>query len=184
MKRRLFIAVLLPDNIIKEIKYAIDRIDESVFSYGRPTPEENWHITVKFLGELDEEKIPQIISAMKKTSERYGNQKISIGLKHIDFNSPEKQMMWVHGDKASSETLGEMRESISKNLFELGIKVKDDFEKFTTHITLARFLRRPHKDIAVHEELGISFFVSEIHLMESIFKESGVEYKPLLNIAF
>lgn len=179
MKRRLFIAIPLPEQIQKEIQYALDRIDPEIFLAGREVEEKNWHITLNFLGDQDEEKIPQIISILKEAARERAYSKISVTLKHIDFESIEKRMMWVHGDKASSEGLGKIREYISHRLFDSHIHGKDEFDKFTIHITLMRFPRRPHKDVHIHEELGVSFPIEEIHLMESELSESGAEYTLL-----
>jgi len=179
MKRRLFIAIPLPEQIRKEIHYALDRIDPEIFLAGKEVEDKNWHITLNFLGEQDEEKIPQIISVLKEAAREGTYSKILVTLKHIDFESIEKRMMWVHGDKASSEGLGKIREYISHRLSDSHIHARDDFDKFTMHITLMRFPRRPHRDIHIHEELGVSFPVGEIDLMESELSESGAEYTLL-----
>jgi len=176
MKRRLFIAIPLPEHIKKEIQYALDRIDPEIFLAGKEVEDKNWHITLNFLGDQDEEKIPQIILILKEVAHERAYSKISVMLKHIDFESIEKRMMWVHGDKASSEALGKIKEYISHRLSDSHIHGKDEFDKFTMHITLMRFPRRPHKDIRIHEELGVSFSIEEINLMESELSESGAEY--------
>ncbi len=179
MKRRLFIAIPIPEHIKKEISYALDRVDPDIFSYGREEKEEQWHITLNFLGEQDEEKIPQIISILKEVARESIHSKISVMLKHIDFESIEKRMMWVHGDKSSSEELRKIKEYISHRLSDSHIHGSNDFEKFTIHITLMRFSRRPHKDVRIHEELGISFPIEEIDLMESELFPEGPEYTLL-----
>ncbi len=176
MKRRLFIAIPLPEDVKKEIRYALDRIDPEIFLTGREVREEHWHITLNFLGEQDEEKIPKIISIVKEVARGGVYAKTSLTLKHIDFESPDKRMVWVHGDKSSSEALGKIKEYISHRLSDQHVHGSNDFEKFIMHITLMRFPRRPHKDMRIHEELGISFHIEEINLMESELFPEGPEY--------
>lgn len=179
MKRRLFIAIPLQEDVKKEIHYALDRIDPEIFLTGKEVEEKNWHVTLNFLGEQDEEKIPQIISILKEVAHERAYSKISVTLKHIDFESPEKRMVWVHGDKSSSEALGKIREYIFHRLSDQHIHGSNDFEKFIMHITLMRFPRRPHKDVRIHEELGILFQIGEINLMESELFSEGPEYTVL-----
>lgn len=176
MKRRLFIAIPLSEHIKKEIQYALDRIDPEIFLAGKEVEDKNWHITLNFLGDQDEEKIPQIISILKEVARERAYSKISVTLKHIDFESPEKHMMWVYGDKSSSEELGKIKEYVSHRLSDSHIHGKNDFEKFIMHITLMRFPRRPHKDVRIHEALGISFLIEQIDLMESELFPEGPEY--------
>ena len=54
---RCFIALDLPVEIIKEIKKIQKELPEFI---GKKTESENLHLTLKFLGEVSEEKIKEI----------------------------------------------------------------------------------------------------------------------------
>jgi 2'-5' RNA ligase len=177
MKRRLFVAIPIPEQTRKEIQYALDRIDPDIFSYGRETEEGQWHITLNFFGEQEERIIPDVIAVIQEVKKMCAG--ISIVLKHIDFESGEKRMMWAHGDNSSSQKLGEIHEYIFHRLSERHVHVHGDFSRFTTHVTLMRFSRRPHKDVHIHEGLNISFPLVQIDLMESELSHEGPEYTIL-----
>ena len=60
---RTFISIDLPKRIQKEIKKLQDELPG--FEGGRTDPE-NLHLTLKFLGEIDEEKIGEVKNELKK----------------------------------------------------------------------------------------------------------------------
>ena len=53
---RVFISINLPESVKKEIK----KIQDSLPNFtGKKTEYENLHLTLKFLGEIDEENLPK-----------------------------------------------------------------------------------------------------------------------------
>lgn len=177
--KRLFIAIPLPDEVKKEIHYALDRIDHEIFSYGREVREDQWHITLSFLGDQDGKFISDVIVVIREAMQMFKDSRISITFKHIDFESVDKRMMWAHGTKESSEKLEKIKEYISHRLSDKHIHPQDSFQKFTLHTTLMRFSRRPPSDLRIHEEIEVSFPLEKIDLMESKLSHEGPDYTIL-----
>jgi 2'-5' RNA ligase len=65
-KIRCFIALELPLDFRKEIVKTQDLIRRKNFFTGKFTGKENLHLTLKFLGEIDENKVKEVKERLKK----------------------------------------------------------------------------------------------------------------------
>ena len=177
MKRRFFVAIPIPDEIKRELRYVLDWIDDGILSCGRMIPEEDWHITLKFLGEQDEENVPHIVTAIQNTAREYEEVRKDIGIPDVtyDENIPPR-MIWANGRKEDSVRLGSVRDAFDAQCVKNGIFRGDERKSFTTHITLVRFFRNPPKDAYVREPIEMFFTPKSIDLMESHLNRSGAEY--------
>ncbi len=174
MSKRLFTAVNLP----QEVKYAIEwKLNEMTkFFPGRVhlLPPENWHITVTFLGEQEEEKLPLIYQSVQKASERLIMPEIKLSKIHFGPSENNPRMIWVFGD---SPELAEAKKIFDKEL----AKAEIDFQRendFIPHITISRL----SDDVYFHmppQPLGESFKAETIDLMESVLKRPVAEYNIL-----
>ena len=63
---RIFIAIELPEDIKSKIFHASETLTNKNFFRGKFVEKKDLHLTLKFLGEIDEEKIEKIISRLKK----------------------------------------------------------------------------------------------------------------------
>jgi len=89
------------------------------------------HITVKFLGEVDEKKIPQVISAL--TALKFP--RIPIRGKHITVNNPTRpHTIWCAIE--SSDKCQDVFSAVETVLYPLGFP--RETRRFTPHATLAR----------------------------------------------
>ncbi len=139
---------------------------------------DNFHFTLKFLGDVEENKIEEIKELLKTID--FGN-KFSINIKKIGVfpNSQYVKVIW----------LGVEEDQQAKSLFQkveekLGKQFPQDFE-FTTHLTLARvkfvkdkerlleFLQQ-NKEVEVGETE-----VNKVILYESVLTPEGPKYSIL-----
>ncbi len=139
----------------------------------------SFHLTLAFLGEVEEEKIERIRSAME-----YGVGKVksfNIPLKGVgafpDTHRP--RVIWVHSEAAE---LYEIHSRLSDMLIESGIQHDS---RFTPHITLARVKKRVDLDGFFHKygdvEFG-EFEARELSLNSSTLTSTGPEYKKILGV--
>ena len=115
---RTFIAVELPENIknkIGELQAPLKRTNAFV-SWVKP---ENIHITLKFLGEVPEEKINEVFSATEKAL--VGTRKFTMSLKGMgafpDLRRP--RVIWVgagSGEKELSSLAERIEEEMMKKI--------------------------------------------------------------------
>ena len=181
MRRRIFIAVNLPEDIKK-----------SLWNYRLKWPElpcgwtkkENLHITLLFLGYVADEELLEVFEAAKNAAS--GQSPFSVNLKKICYGPPKKippRMIWAVGEK--NEALGSLQKDLEDSLVGLKALLEEKNRSYAPHITLGRIKtwewRRiePEERPEVEEEINLSFEASSIEVMESRLKRGGPEYTVL-----
>ena len=166
MLKRIFISIELPEIVKRKIKIIQDKIPLFI---GKKTEIENLHLTLKFLGEIDEEKI-EIIK--KKLSEvEFG--KINLEIEELGvFSESFVKIIWIHLGGCE-----ELQKKIDDSLE--GIFEKE--KRFMSHITIARLKNVRDKKEFLEKLRKIKFgrinlVVDSFYLMESILKSKGPEY--------
>jgi 2'-5' RNA ligase len=164
---RLFIAIDLPD----EQKSKVGSI-----CYGLPGTRwmeaEQIHLTLRFIGEVDDLSYDQIADAL---SEVRANP-FELRIKGIGHFPPRRtpRVLWLGLDK--SEPLLKLRSRIEAKLLRTGLA--SEGRKFSPHITIARFNHPPLDKVATFMA-GHSLFelppfrVKEFHLYSSFLTSGG-----------
>ena len=120
---RTFISIDLPKEVKKEIKNVQDSLPDFI---GKKTEFENLHLTLKFLGELDERKVDEVRKRLFSVKIRGFDAEIDgIGA----FSENFIRIVWLH--LKGAEQLQEAIDEVLKDLFE-----KE--RRFMSHITIAR----------------------------------------------
>lgn len=171
---RLFIAIELP----KELNEKMSEIKEKLKTEDAKTTltKEN-HLTLKFLGDVEDSKIDDVKEALKKVEfKSYKSKLNNIG---VFPNENYIKVIWV-GVKPEEETK-ELKKKVDSVLE--GFNFKDDFD-FHPHITLARvkFVKDKPKFKELIHSLKIEdseFEVKEFKLIKSELKPEGPEYTDL-----
>jgi 2'-5' RNA ligase len=162
MRRRIFIAINLPDEIKKQLA---DYQGKWLELPCRWTKKENLHITLEFLGYLADEELMELC---QKTRETTSVKKVfSVCLNKICYGPPKKippRMVWVTGEKIK----------------ELNI---------SPHITLGRIKTwqfrqiEPEERPEINEDINLTFEVKSIEIMEShLRRRGGPEYTVLESV--
>ncbi len=133
---RAFIAIELPDELIEKLGVIQDKLIEKSFKTGDiswPKPE-NIHLTLKFLGDIDPEKVEEIQTALQKAAEDIPPFQLSAGGigAFPDLKAP--RIIWV-GIK-ESEGLARLQKNIDARLVESGFEKEN--RPFQPHLTLCR----------------------------------------------
>jgi len=181
-KRRVFIAVNLPDRAKKRlIKIQSGWAGLPVRLTGR----ENLHVTLVFLGDIDDEGLLEAIAAVREVAVGFGS--FSLKLNRVCLAPPRRppRMIWAKGGKC--QKLSELKEGLRKNLFNFGFRQRNETPMmFEPHITLAR-MRQNHwiKEMGqeAEKDISISFSVESIEVMESVLSRKGPEYFVLESIS-
>ena len=140
---------------------------------------EQFHITLKFLGELEHHVIAQVKDTLEPM--KYFSP-FRIVLDHVGAfpNLALPRVLWLSGDKGARE-LGRIAGKIDDALGELGIE--RETRKFKAHLTLARL-----KETTLPEELVrrlgdvpvLSWDCGNLVLMRSLLTPKGPIYSELL----
>lgn len=141
---------------------------------------EQFHITLKFLGELENNVIDDVIDALTPMK---SFAPFTVELNHIgafpNLNSP--RVLWLGGDKGAAE-LGRLAKKVNDVLHD-SAGLERESKKFTAHLTRARL-----KDTVLPEELvqrlgdapELSWECSELVLMKSLLTPQGPIYSQLM----
>ena len=180
---RLFVALDFPDAVRQTLRELIARLQPGFRSAKWVRPEA-MHITLKFIGEVDGEKLAPIRGALAPV---HSSAPVEIHFRGLGFfpNERRPRVLWC-GVEASTN-LAELAEAVQRALVPLGIPAES--RDFVPHLTLARFNSddAPRKDLetlvrAAGELKSYDFGrtrETEFHLIESILKPAGAEYRRL-----
>ena len=180
---RTFIAIAIPKNIKDKIGVYEEPLkkEKAKISWVKP---ENIHITLKFLGEVEENKISEIYEALKKCVSNQKPFDIEVMGTGGFPNLNRPRVIWV-GLKKGSEELKTLAKSIDNELEKLGFQKEK--RGFSPHLTVGRVksiynIHEFVKKMNSVEFKGDTFTADEILIMKSDLKPTGAVYTKLHTI--
>lgn len=175
---RLFIAVPITDKARRQIEGLAGELEGEFEGGGaRFMPPENWHFTLVFLGEQNEEVIKRVVSGLD----------LEGGLGRVDIEKvsygppgPRARMIWLCIDRETSGRLGAVRDLISGELERGGVRWQKDRRVYNGHLTLARFSPTPISRLSkLDENFTCSFEAPSVDLMRSTLTREGAIYEKV-----
>ncbi|QCS44135.1 RNA 2',3'-cyclic phosphodiesterase [Natrinema versiforme] len=178
---RLFVSVDLPDDLAEPVT---DLQDEFADAGGLDfTDPEQAHITMKFLGDVDEDRLPDLERELAAAVEdadidpfpvRYGGLGVFPNLDYIS-------VVWL-GVERGGEELTRLHEAIEGRTTAMGFDAED--HDFTPHVTLARMEHAGGKELVQElvrerEPTVGETRVDEIRLTESTLTDEGPVYSTV-----
>lgn len=178
---RLFVSVDLPERLAPAVR-AVQRElhDASGLDFTDPTQA---HLTLKFLGEVETDRVETVEDAIGEAVETAGVDPFTATVEGIGaFPSREYiRVVWLGIDRGSEE-LTRLHEAIEARTTEMGFDPED--HEFTPHVTVARMNHAGGKDL-VQQVLGErdpevgTMAVEEVRLTESDLGPSGPAYSTV-----
>ena len=176
---RSFLAFELPPDIKREVARISVEVKKSGIEAGWVKPG-NIHLTIVFMGDVNEKDIPAIISRIDNTVGEYEPFKISLGGMGVFPDVRKPRVLWL-GLDGEIERLSSLRDDLQKPLEVYGIK--QEKRAFRPHLTLGRF-RKPVKDRDALEKIidaykdisGPDGKLDELILFKSELKPGGPVY--------
>lgn len=168
---RLFIALNLSNDVKNQAK-EIKNILKENSRQGKFVNEDYMHITIEFLGEIEEDKVDLIRNLMDEIEFKPFTLKLTkIGY----FKRRDGNIFWIGMEK--NDTLLTIHDSLHKRLKEKGFKIED--RDFNSHLTLGRRVKlKDGFDIDTlnsHVE-KIEIHINSIDLMKSEFTDGKLRY--------
>lgn len=180
---RTFIAVETPLEIREKIQKLQTELKKAK-SDVRWESMEKFHATIKFLGDIDEQKLPAVLTRIKSVIERHRSFELIVQTIGCFPNAKHPRVVWI-GCTNADGVLDLLKTSLDVELLPLGFEIED--RAFHPHITLGRV--KSSKGISnltsMMEKLTFEptkFEVKEIVIMKSVLRPEGSEYSALLNI--
>lgn len=177
---RTFIAIEIPPDIKEEIaRFQVETTDAG-FPV-RWVKSQNIHVTLKFIGEIHETLVRQVIKDVFEGSSLGKKFQITIGGTGVFPNVNKPRIFWV-GIMSGQNELIQLANRLDERLALL--KIPKEKRTFRPHLTIGRF-RQPHgiKNLENFISSDIlyagSFSVDAVKLMKSVLKLSGAEHSEL-----
>ncbi len=175
---RLFIAIEIPEDVKRGIAAIQERLRKSGADAAWTRPE-GIHLTLKFLGEVAEAKIPDIKAAMSGAVQGTANFRLEVEGAGAFPNSKSPRVLWL-GIRGGVERVAALHAAMEEAMVKLEFAPED--RAFSPHLTLARIkYLRPRfswqqaiegiRDVKLG---GIE--VAAVSLMKSELKPSGAVY--------
>ncbi len=177
---RAFVSVNLPDEIA-------DRLEGFLSSRVKPLSEmrlvtrDQFHITLKFLGEIS---LEQVVLVRKSLSEMKFDP-FEIDLTHAgvfpNFRNPK--VLWLAGERGVSE-LTNLSRIMNEKFSQIAAIPKDD-RRFKAHLTLARipypelWNERVFARLAEVSKLGLTWRCSRVSFMRSVLTREKAIYTEI-----
>ena len=177
-RKRLFMAL----NLSAKIKEKLTAFLEDLARYNRGVKwvnPEGLHLTLHFLGYLDEKKTEEVKGMMQSLSGKFGQMNFS--LKRLDAfpNLIRPRIIFLEAKQTGDQSVFDLQELLGLELIKLKIDIDD--RPWRSHLTLGR-VKVPDTNLKLPRESGIlplDFKVSTFELMKSELTPAGARYKEV-----
>jgi RNA 2',3'-cyclic 3'-phosphodiesterase len=185
---RLFIALPVPQAVKQEIQLVQERfrreLPEGCASWTRP---EQWHLTLRFLGNVDAARVGALTDAVGTACGRFAPLKLRaerVGC-FPDLRKPRVVWVGVRDEGNQLTGLAKAVEDVAADF-----TTEDREGKFTGHITIARIksFKRPQADILAKLAQGLTQSVfgewsaEAVELMRSTLASDGAKHMCLARL--
>jgi RNA 2',3'-cyclic 3'-phosphodiesterase len=181
---RTFIAIEIPS----EVKSALVALQDDLRRAGADvswTRPENIHLTLRFLGEVDERRIGEVEKVCVTSAAEFQPFTLSLNDTGVFPNARQPRILWA-GLAGEIEKAVEMRKRLDDGLALIGFERED--KDFNPHLTIGRVKsnRKTRELIALADARRVptlSFVVTEIVLMKSELHPAGARYTPIAKVS-
>jgi RNA 2',3'-cyclic 3'-phosphodiesterase len=178
---RAFIAVQLPVELKAKLS-ALQRQLRSLPAEIAWVSEAGIHLTLKFLGEVEEAQLGPVVSCLSEVAQRSQPFHLTVSGIGVFPHESAPRVLWV-GIEDRTGLLVHLQHALASRLAQVGYRL--DGHSYTPHLTLARLKRVSRRDefqslLKAHQQLEIGQLnVGEIELMESRLHASGARYSTV-----
>lgn len=171
-KKKIFIEVNVPNQIRRRLGQVVAKWSDLPIKWMKP---ENLHITVSFVGYVDESVIPEICDKVSQAVENFEAFELSFDRIEMGPDPGDPKTVLLTGEP--NVELGILNEHVQRALGMRSLAHKE----FRPHITLGRIRKIKWDELAekpiIAEKMNVSMTVEAVSIMES--KGGGAEYVSL-----
>ena len=176
MMIRTFVEIAIPNrNLLKPMLEDLRRVPEV-----RVSPISQLHITLAFIGDVDERKVKKIIDRIASSVSGFGAFDITIGDTGRFPAKGKPNIVWVGA--GPSDRLKALADAVRKGLDDAGVDYDD--KPFKAHITIGRCKGPTDVDTFIKGHKGevTTFTCDGIRLMKSELSPEGAKHTVLATI--
>jgi 2'-5' RNA ligase len=173
---RLFLAIT-PSKEVRDHLFSLQKgVKDAKVAW---VAKKNIHLTLKFLGDVDKTKLPQI---KKKIQIKHKKIKATLGQLGFFPNKSNPRVIWVNIEP--EKDILNLQQKIDETL----LTMFPGEQKFKSHITIGRIKTIKRKKeflqtITTKEIQPISFMIDSIQLIKSELTRSGPRYEVIANVS-
>ena len=157
---RLFVGVWPPEDVLEALRLLRRKDERGV----RFVPPENWHITLRFLGDVDPDEARAALAAGSYT-------------RSVARLGPGVDVLKRHSVIVPVAGVDELAGEVA--LATRGVGEEPERPRFTGHLTLARLKRRARPPVVTGSHVNAEFIVGQVALVASSLKPTGAVYTTL-----
>ncbi|HEY2129130.1 MAG TPA: RNA 2',3'-cyclic phosphodiesterase [Streptosporangiaceae bacterium] len=133
---RLFVAVAIPDEVAGELEGAVAPF-RAAWPGLRWTRREAWHLTLAFLGEVNEAVVAQLMPRLERAAARHPSLSLALGGAGTFPGAARARVLWT-GVQGERRGLGALAASVAAGARRAGAPPAEEGRRFQPHLTLAR----------------------------------------------
>lgn len=164
---RLFVSLEPPPDVVEEVRGAVDQ-GRSHTPGMRWTKPRDWHLTLLFLGEVSEDRLPALTRALGRVARAHRPLDLAVhGWGTFPHGGDRATVLWA-GLDGDTEALGSLADGLRTAAAEVGLPAES--RPYVPHITVAR--GRSARDLtgtvrSLGTLSGRRWRAQEMHLVES-----------------
>lgn len=181
---RLFIAFEMPDEVKKNVVELINELKKVEASI-KWVEEKNLHITLKFLGWVEDKDLEKLIEMVSRSVENFKSFKVDFKGMGTFPEGKAPRVVWV-GATEGAEVLGKIAESLENNLSQAGFR--SEKRGFTPHLTIGRIKDKKGVDelklkmaAIKNTEFGEAM-IDRLFIMKSTLTSKGPIYEKIKEV--
>lgn len=164
----MFVAITPPATALAELEAVVAPL-HAVQPELRWSSPQSWHITLAFLGEVDEKIAARLATRLERAAGRHPGVDLLTAGGGAFPSVTRARVLWT-GIRGDQQVLRDIAKSVAAGARRAGAPSPDEARRFRPHITLARSKDpvnvRPHLD-ALTEYSGSTWPADRIHLIRS-----------------
>jgi 2'-5' RNA ligase len=140
---RLFIALELPEPVLAALATTQQQLRRTGDHPVKWVAPESVHLTLQFLGEVGEERVPALLAALEQAQHALSSNRSAVPTLHLAAagafpNIKRPQTIWV-GVGGDTAPLAQLQQAVVRELEPLGFAAED--RPFRAHLTIGRVQR-------------------------------------------
>lgn len=181
---RLFIAIELPEELKRQIAEVQDQLKQ-IGADANWTRPEGIHLTLKFLGDVEESRVPAINEALAVACRGIGSLRLQVAGAGAFPNVKAPRVLWI-GVRGDLENLRLLQAAVEDAMVNLDFAPEE--RAFSPHLTLARIKYPKPRDKwqqkieAIRDVKLGEFEATSVSLMQSELRRDGAVYKEVVKV--
>jgi len=178
---RAFIAIAVPESVLRSCEELMARL-KGLNLQGRFAKTRSIHLTLQFLGNIDEDQIAGIARVLEQAGKEVAPFDLEMGQSGVFPHLANPRVVWIGVEPV--DAIMNLQSKIQQGLEPLGFP--EENRDFHAHLTLLRLKSRKNlgglREYLQAEGPRLQAGVikaEEIHLYQSILKPEGAEYRKL-----